>query len=1629
MLSDYISQDLSSRLSANSIDWDVLSCELSSMTMNKLDGFSQLQQILSDPQDGPGEEDLHALSDTLFSHAPDELLKSRTTEELLYILRSSADALKRFEKDGGSTLVELSRVLTQRARESAPGDESLHDEEEPLQLISICPDRPFILNSLREGVLLSGGSIEIFLHPVLTRGDERLSLIYLELRDLSFEKGAILRKEIERTLEHVLLVTEDYPTICTEVENVQEQLGDSLSSPPSDLLEGQELGQFFDWLMSESFLFTGLSIWRGENGTPPSSPQISLGLHRLDSRYGDALREELLEDVQHLSQQDDLIIVSRLRSESLVQRRSQLLNLTLCNRSLNDEQCGCIQITGLLTSKALSEESANIPLLRHKLKTVLEMEGAIEHSHNYKGIVSIFNAMPKEEAFRLDKESLQAVVRTILDVQNRNETRVSVRFDRNERSASVLTVMPRERFNTTVRHRIQSYVEGAFRAVPGSSEYFLDLSSKPHARFYFHVPLPKGSLQAFDLAQLQTDIADLTRGWKDNLKERIRSSHSLTDPQRLWKTYGGAFDSRYQALQSIDDCEYDISIIERLSPDSPVLIGMRPAEEEIPGSFVLVVYKLGEDFTISHALPILEHAGLEVFHERAFHIRPARKEKIAVHRFLVRTQLGAMISGEHFEQIFAPGLESVFREESTDDPLNSLLISAGLSIHSIALLRTYCSLLWQVSTFASKSAIMGALTSTPTAASQLWNMFEIRFNPDFESGLESRQQRFTATLTLFRDGLRDVEDITTDRILRAMANLLEHTTRTNFYQNRKSIALKIHSEKVDIIPQPRPKFEIYVRGHNLEGVHLRGGLVARGGLRWSDRHQDFRQEILDLVKTQNVKNALIVPTGAKGGFIVKDLPTSLEDQRLTVAGAYKEFIRALLSVTDNRRGDTIVHPDRVIPYDGEDPYLVVAADKGTATFSDIANTIAMEEFQFWLGDAFASGGSDGYDHKKYGITARGAWESVRRHFTNLGIHWEQDHFTAVGIGDMSGDVFGNGLLETKNVRLVAAFNHIHIFLDPNPDPEQSFKERKRLFELPRSTWRDYSEELISKGGGVYNRDAREISLSPEVRESLSIPEDTPDTIDGEHLIQLILQAPVDLLWNGGIGTYIKARHESNADVNDGTNDRVRVNAEDVRAKIIGEGGNLGCTQKARIEYARCGGNIYTDAIDNSGGVDLSDHEVNLKILFAPLVASGKMTLEQRNTLLREISHDVVGEVLRHNYNHALILTIAVQRSRNGIDYFRSLLHEMALRGIIQRQIDNLPDDEELLERARRGEGLWKPELAVCLAGVKRWVKGELDQSKLTGDPILENFLLAYFPKRLREEYRSEILSHPLGNNIISTQITNELIDALGITFVHRMCSAHSTSPTNVMKATLAADALLQARELREEVRHLPSSNRNKTILAFLQEIHEALRDIAAWIIGNEPHLTLRELVERYREGFQELIQLNGDAFPERTGEFYDLRRAKYLSEGLSEDSSRTFACFPQAQIFMEILWTAQHAHSELPVVASTFRVLMDLLSVEDLLAISHTIEAKSKWEAELRMTALRDIRRSISLITLELVREQVLDRSKIQERLQSIEAITIVKKLVAEIRTGDPLIVQIAVLARHLIEIPHHISPNPPQGL
>jgi glutamate dehydrogenase len=1115
-------------------------------------------------------------------------------------------------------------------------------------------------------------------------------------------------------------------------------------------------------------------------------------------------------------------------------------------------------------------------------------------------------------------------------------------------------------------------LEATFQTEPWSSEIHIDSSKKRQFRVYISTPLPTGRGAFFVPDTLANLIIAATLPWNEKLR-------SATESLELPFSLDGIFPEDYKAVTDTAEATHDLQSLATLSQSAKVAVSLFATEA---GSQALLsIFSLDKEISISHATPVLENVGLEVLSAYSYECG-GPLGTVHLLKLSVRPYDGEPLSAEKFNVAVAPGLSKVLQGEAANDPLNALLRKAPLTIRQVGLLRGYCALLWQVHKISTKRTMWEALAGAPHVATQLCRIFDWKFNPDHAISLEDRGRRASLEESVLVEALRQVPDITQDRVLRALLALMRSTVRTNFFTQSETLAIKLRSQEIEFMPHPRPLFEIFVFSPRVEGTHLRSARVARGGIRWSERLDDYRSEVLGLMKTQKVKNVIIVPSGAKGGFIVKNLPRQGDGVAKGVELGYREYITALLTLADTKRDETVVHPAGLIIHDEPDPYFVVAADKGTATFSDIANSIAQKDFNFWLGDAFASGGSAGYDHKKHGITAKGGWECVLRHFRDLGINYETEPFTVVGLGDMSGDVFGNALMLNPNMALIAAFNHKHIFIDPKPRIAKAFEERSRLFNTPRTQWSDFNASIISEGGGVFNRFDKEITLNPDIRAALSIPDDAPNVVDGERLVSLVLKARVDLMWNGGIGTYVKARSESHADVNDGTNDGVRINADELRARVVGEGGNLGFTQRARVEFALRGGRINTDAIDNSGGVDLSDHEVNLKLLLTPLVAKGRLSLERRNDLLKEIAHDVVESVLQHNRDQALMLSVSQIRSTSTMEQYRYLIREMHRRGFLDRGRDALPDEAELDERASSKTGLTRPELAICSAAVKMWIKEEIRPSNLCKDQSLERFLLSYFPSKVREGFTDEVLSHPLRSDIIASEIISTMLPVVGISFPHSVVSMNGTTVPTAMKCILAADSILGGDALRAKLKTLDTPAHCPNFTKLWLDMGIAIREAANWLLSTHGTThSLQEIVNLYGDQFKTLTNHSALVFTGKEFSRFERRVSEYRALDAQITEANTLALYRRILPLLEMLWSAREFSCDVKLVASTYSQVLEELRINELFKFENLLEATSKWEQELVEGSYQEIRRSISLITGQIVRKGLKNADEIKHAL------------------------------------------------
>src|SRR5581483_4703426 len=1112
---------------------------------------------------------------------------------------------------------------------------------------------------------------------------------------------------------------------------------------------------------------------------------------------------------------------------------------------------GEMRFIGLFTSQAYVSPPGEIPLLRHKVETVLAASGYPPASHAGKALLNILNTFPRDELFQIGEKTLQEWTEGILDLEPRPRVRVFARVDRFDRFVSVLMYLPRDRYNSRVRERITQLLAETYNG--RLAAFYPYFPEGPLVRVQFIIARFEGPTPQADVGEIERRIAEIVRTWEDRLADAIGTLGEQAEA--LQEKYGAAFSAGYAETFAAERALEDIKRIERLGPDHTVVIDFYRTRDAPPNRIHAAVYSLGAPIRLSERVPVLENLGFSAIDERSYHIRPRYPDgarDVTLHDMVLETADGGGIELGHHDKRLEACFLAVLRGDADNDGFNRLIVTAGADWREVAVLRAFAAYLRQLGSPFGQRYLADTLVRHAGLARDLMELFHLRFDPHRGVAASARQAAEAPVRQRILGALAAVPSLDEDRILRQFVNLVDATVRTSFYQadasGRRSatLAFKLDSKAVEAAPQPRPFREIWVYSPRVEGIHLRFAPIARGGIRWSDRAQDFRTEILGLVRAQLVKNAVIVPSGAKGGFLPKQLPRSggREEVQKEGVAAYRIFISALLDITDNIRNGKVLPPPHVVRHDGDDPYLVVAADKGTATFSDIANEISAAH-DFWLGDDFASGGSAGYDHKKMAITARGAWECVKRHFREMDMDIQREPFRVVGVGDMSGDVFGNGMLLSEHTRLVAAFDHRDIFIDPDPG-DAAFAERRRLFDLPRSSWQDYDKGKISKGGGVFARSAKSIPLSAEMRGLLDVD---AASLTPAELMRAVLKCKVDLLWFGGIGTYVRASGESDGEVGDRANDALRVAAAEVRARVIGEGANLGVTQRGRIEFAMRGGRLNTDFIDNSAGVNTSDQEVNIKIALAPAVRAGRLAPASRNTLLAQMTDDVAAASLRNNYQQSLALSLAERRSARELADYGLLMRTLEARGLFERSLEALPSDKEMQERGHAGRGLTRPELAVLLSYAKIALQHDLLESAVPDAPELEPWLIAYFPTALQERFAEDVRKHSLRREIIALGLTNAIVNRGGPAMAVRLAEETARTTADVAAAFLAAREVFELPSLWQQIDALDGRAKGAAQLALYAATQDLINAQTLWFLRNDAALSdLAGIIARHRAG-------------------------------------------------------------------------------------------------------------------------------------------------------------------------------------
>jgi glutamate dehydrogenase len=1439
----------------------------------------------------------------------------------------------------------------------------------------VCDDMPFVVDSVTMELNRRGYAIDLVIHPMmrfLRDGEGRLTDIIepgadatdaieesILRAEVTHEEDGQARKRLEEGLANVLndvaAAVHDWGPMRERTEALAQEL--ESNPPPIERSEIQEGIQLLQWLADDHFVFLGYREYEfvckdGEWGLVPVE-ETGLGvLRKKPQRAFTKLKPRAVE----LARAPHLLVVTKANSRSTVHRPAYLDYIGIRKFDEHGEVVGEQRFLGLFTHYAYRESPLQIPMLRGKVKRVLERAGFPPASHDSKALLEILEAYPRDSLFQIETDKLFDIAMGILGLGERQRLRLFVREDPLDRFVACLVIFPRDRFNTQNRERIARILMEEF----GGShvDWTLHLTESVLVRVHYIVHCADGAPEDFDIEAIERRLVRAVRNWADELRAALIDEHGEERGQSLFRRYESAFPPAYREDHTARAAVPDVTQLEQLlRDDGPIINLYRPAEDEDasardPQAVRCELFSAG-DVALSDVLPTFEHMGAKVVDEHPYEISPRdTQEPVWLYDFGLRCVAADDV--ERLRDAFQEAFLGVWRGELEDDGLNGLVLAATLSGREVSVLRAVARYLRQAAIPFSDAYMVRTLLRHPKVAGLLVKLFAARFDPD-----NTNKKRAESLRHEIEEAIDAVESLDEDRILRAFLTTVTAVLRTSYYcKDREELSFKLDPTAIPFLPLPRPQFEIFVYSPRVEGAHLRGGKVARGGLRWSDRPEDFRTEVLGLMKAQMVKNALIVPVGSKGGFVLKHPPEDGRREALQeeAVECYKTFLRGLLDLTDNIVEGRVVRPEKVVRYDDDDPYLVVAADKGTAAFSDIANKISAE-YDFWLGDAFASGGSQGYDHKAMGVTARGAWESVKRHFRELGQDIQCSDFTVVGIGDMSGDVFGNGMLLSRHIKLLAAFNHTHVFLDPNPDPEKSFEERKRLFEMKRSSWSDYREHAISEGGGVYRRTAKSIRVSDQVKKALQIK---ADELSPAELIQAILMAPVDLLFNGGIGTYVKASAETHVDAGDKANDALRVNGAELRCRVVGEGGNLGLTQRGRIEYAAKGGpeheggRINTDAIDNVGGVATSDLEVNIKILLGQLVADGQLSQDERNELLVEMTDAVAERVLYGCYTQTQALSLALAQAESMVDEHDRLVHHLEQVAGLNRELEFLPSEEEVAERKAAHQGLLSPELAVLMAYGKINLFSELLDSDLPEDPYLSHDLERYFPSPLPERYGEQMQSHRLRREVIATVVANQLVDRAGTTFTFRLQEETGCSASLLARAYAVAREVFAMRDFWHRVEALDNQVAAQVQLRMLIEARRLVERASRWLVRGAPEgIEIEAATRRFQEGAGALQGALPGVLDEGDRKAFLERVEKLTEANVPEELAQRVASMPVLVSVFDIVEVAEATSRPLETVMETYFMIGSNIMLTWLRERILELPRANRWQA-LARTALRD---------------------------------------------------------------------------
>jgi glutamate dehydrogenase len=1472
-------------------------------------------------------------------------------------------------------------------------------------------DWPFLVDSVSAALEARNERAVRLVHPIvgITREDGRIvgvgharnaihreSVMHFDLaRRLNDEQLAELERNVRGVLTAVRGVVSDFGAMTQRVESMIALARNGGARYDSD--EVREAVDFLAWLLRGNFILLGAREYELKDDTYRVIPGSGLGILADEDRSAyckPVPLSQLPEAMRARATTGELLIVDKANAIAPVHRPERMDYVGVRRVTPDGEMAGESRLLGLFTTKAYTEPASQTPVLHRKLRRVLEAEDLIEGSHDYKAAVALFDTFPKDELFAAPVEDLRRGVVALLALEGTDRIRLLGRRSHDGRSASFVLALPRDRYEASLVENIRALFRRRFGADSVEAQHVLDEGARARVHFLVHRP---GGLPELDNRELEREVLALARTWDDELRDVLNQRYGLARGRMLAEACIGQLPEHYKGYTTPQTAAYDVDLLSQMTAD--FMVSLQP----LGGLTRVALYKRGPKVELGGVLPMLEDLGLRVIEEIS--TRLVGEDELWVQEFRVLGPDGAPLDLEASGERVAELLAAVHNGEAETDTLNRLVITAGLDRPQVAMLRAYRKYRQRVGSRFTESYQNDVLVANSAITAKLVRYFHLRFDPALETDEEAEKALRDEILA----DLEDVASLDHDRILRNQLTVIDATLRVNTYAtDREALAFKIRSADVPAMPQPAPLVEIYVYSPAMEGIHLRGGKIARGGLRWSDR-QDYRIEVYGLMRAQLTKNAVIVPAGAKGGFYLRNPPSDRSALKAEVERQYVTYIRSLLSVTDNLVDGKVVTPAQVRVRDEPDTYLVVAADKGTATFSDLANKVS-QEHGFWLDDAFASGGSAGYDHKALGITARGAWESVKRHFRELGVDTQADPITVVGIGDMSGDVFGNGMLLSEQLRLVAAYDHRHVFIDPDPDPDKGFAERRRLFELAGSSWDDYSRELISEGGGVYPRTAKAIHLSPQAREALGIND---EVLPPNDVIRAILRAPVDLLWNGGIGTVVKASFETDADAADRSSDAIRVNADELRARVVGEGGNLGFTRRARVEYASRGGRINADFIDNSAGVDCSDHEVNLKILLGLAEQRGELTRPERDKLLVEVTDDVVAHVLYDSFLQAQIIAQEVERSAGRLFAYEDLMAMLEEYKIFDRASENLPTAEEIGERRRAGRGMERPELSLLVAYGKRLLARALEQSEFVDEPWLERDLREYFPAKVVERFGHLLSDHPLRRELICMVNSNMVVNALGPTFISQLVAERGVRPADIVRAFRIAVEVTRAERHWEAVERLEGADRAAQVelMGGLDALVEAT---TRWYLGSDG--AIEHEVAAGREGFDRLSAIIGELGTDEHRRRREQTVERLVAMGVPEELARTHAIEPELVYAPDMVVIAGASGRPIEEIARAFFAVGERLRLDWMQAELARIPATSRMQR----WALQAVREDANQVRRELagavLAEAGGDVSKfLEDRHDRVERLNAFLRSLA--REGDPELAGLTLAVRQLRSI------------